>query len=342
MIQRLKKPSRVDNLQSESRGRRGTVGRWVYLLLVALLLIWLADVLVGKYLFFRADGLIMRNVTAVSVNYTASVSELNVETGSTAAQGDVLMRLQSVDILRQLGELNMKAAELGSEIAAIEARKSQLARMIPLAAERQSKMIKLLKTEEQAAEKGLVDTRRISEYLEDEFDSRMTFETLQGEASSLDQQLTTLRQLQGDLQNSVSLLETLYDDGEVRAPEDVTVSVLQVNKGSVAKSGETLVELLSGKDYVLAYVTPGSVYIAEEGEDVKIRFGLKTLKGRVEQILPISARLPLEFQRTFRPQERSQVMRIEILPGQDVPATFTKVNIIAAGLLPRWLGDWFN
>lgn len=342
MITRLRKKQRVDKLQSESRGNKGTVGRWVYLILASCLLLWLLDTFFGKYIFFRADGMVMRDVSTIAVSYTAAVDKLNVEEGKPAKAGKMLVQLNSIDILKQLGDLSIKTAEVRSRIAELHSRQSQLNKMRPLADEQVRKIAKLRETEERAIAKGLVDTRKISEFLEDEFNSRMTREKLLGEQNSIGQETTSLREIESSLQNSINRINTAYANGVVVAPKDVTVSRVYVNEGSVVKSGEPLLELLSGDSYVLAYVTPGSVYIAEVGETVSIKYGLKTLKGKIAQVFPISARLPLEFQRTFRPQERTQVMRVDFAPNQDIPATFTKARVVAAGLIPRWIDGLFN
>ncbi|MBR9911550.1 MAG: hypothetical protein GYB33_14475 [Gammaproteobacteria bacterium] len=342
MISSLRNKQRVDNLQSESRGSRGTVGRWVYLILVGCLLLWLLDTLFGKYFFFRAEGMVTRDVHTMAVSYTATVENLKVEVGDQLQGGDLLVQLNSVDVLQNLGDLSIKSAEIRSRIAELQSRQAQLKTVLPLAQERVEKMGQLRSTEERAAARGLVDTRKISEYLEDEFDSRMTYEKLRGEGGNIALETRTLQAIDANLQESMQRLNAAYADGVVLAPEAVTVSEVYVNKGSVVKSGEPLLELLSGGPYILAYVTPGSVYVADVGAEVSIKYGLKTLQGKVAQIFPISARLPLEFQRAFRPQERSQVLRVEILPDQEVPATYTKVKVVAKGLVPNWIGNIFN
>ena len=48
--------------------------------------------------------------------------------------------------------------------------------------------------------------------------------------------------------------------------------------------------------------------------------------------MPLSTRLPEEFQKTFRPRERSQIIRIDFDPGVRPPPTYTKVRISAPGL----------
>ena len=342
MITSLRNKGRVDNLQSESRGSRGTIGRWVYLLLVTLLLIWLLDTLFGKYFFFRADGMVMRDIRNVSVSYTATVEEFALDVGDYVAAGAQIAKLNSTDILQRLAELSIKSAEVKSRIAELQAREKQLAKILPLARQRVGKMVKLRETEEKAAARGLVDTRRISQYLEDEFDSLLNYEKLLSESLNINSQIQTLAEIDQSLQENISRISEAYGDGALKAPADVTVSQVFVNTGSVVKNGEPLVELLSGGAYILAYVTPGAVNIAKTGDEVSLKYGLKTLRGKIQQIFPISARLPLEFQRTFRPQERSQMMRVEILSKEDIPATFTKIKIIAPGLIPIWLSDLFG
>ncbi len=107
---------------------------------------------------------------------------------------------------------------------------------------------------------------------------------------------------------------------------------LTASRGSVVSGDSPLMEVLIGRPYVLAYVKPGALYTVNGGEIVALRYGLSTIRGRIAAILPFSAKLPSEFQRTFRPQERSQIIRIE-LEDSVQPPTYTKVEAVSGTIL---------
>jgi hypothetical protein len=97
--------------------------------------------------------------------------------------------------------------------------------------------------------------------------------------------------------------------------------------------GEPLLEILTGESHVLAYTNPGTLYRIRPGDPVTIKYGMRTLRGWIEEVLPITAALPQEFQKAFRPKERAQVIRIAIEKTVDVPPVLTKIEVQSESLL---------
>ncbi|MCP3867083.1 MAG: biotin/lipoyl-binding protein [Gammaproteobacteria bacterium] len=341
-MKKLRNKTRVDRLQTEARGRRGRLGRWIYLILITLLLVWLFDVFLGKYLFFRADGMVMRDHLTKAVSYVADVRKLPVKEGDRVSEGDLLVRLSSLDLLVQLSTLDTKLADLQARHAELLSQLAQVDILIPLAKERATKMTVLRVNEERAITRGITGNRQMSEFLKDEFNAREKLEKLKGERQDLPLEISTMKEIIESLMETRQSLLEAYSEGKIIAEETLVVSHLYVTKGSALKRGEPIMDLLTGGSYVLAYVTPGSVNKIDVGDNVTIRYGIATAEGTITELYPISPRLPMEFQRTFRPQDRSQVIRIEFEENAVIPATFTKVNIVSAGVLPKWLSGLLN
>jgi hypothetical protein len=78
---------------------------------------------------------------------------------------------------------------------------------------------------------------------------------------------------------------------------------------------------------VLAYVPTGVLYDVEIGDEVQIKTGLQTTRGKISRIEPSAAALPREFQRAFTPVETQQVIRVEFASGEVPPPLFTKVTL---------------
>jgi len=106
---------------------------------------------------------------------------------------------------------------------------------------------------------------------------------------------------------------------------------------------EVPVDRLTAKEYAAAARgahdagTTHVCVIDGEGTAVSLTHTLGSSSGVVTRIEPVAAALPREFQRTFVPVERQQVMRVEFDENEVVPPLFTKVQLRSAVALPAWI-----
>ena len=89
--------------------------------------------------------------------------------------------------------------------------------------------------------------------------------------------------------------------------------------------------------YVLGYLPTGGLYTVTAGDRVEISTGLRTMPGTIARVELFAAALPREFQRSFIPVERQQVIRIEFASGVELPPLFTKVQIRAPNVARQWV-----
>lgn len=339
----LRKNKRVDNLQNEVRNNGHEVGRYVYITILVVLFLWIADSFFGDYFIFRAEGLVLKERHTAAVGYIADVKEVFVVEGATIKKGDPVVRVSSVQILEQITNLSTKLAGLEAQQLELQSQSQINVKLLPYAEKRARDMQKLRKVEEKAIKDGLASSRALSDMLEDEYNSLLQLEKLRTEKETLQQQLNGINGIIRSLQSTLDEVENNYANGLIRAPEDAIVSKVSVNPGSVIRTGDTMAQMLSGESYILAYIQPGALYQVEEGKEVAIFYGVNDLEGVIREIYPVSAQLPAEFQRNFRPRDRSQIVRIEINPDYGViPATYTKVRIVAAGKFWHWLESFLN
>jgi len=337
-MKRLKSKHRIDNLQSEVRGARGSISRWVYLLLVTILFVWLADAFLGGYFYFKADGMVMRDNYDVAVTYRGNVENIRVSIGDQIDASQPLVELKSLSILQQQATTAAKIAEIRIQIAQLRARSTQLKGLLPAAKKRRNDMLNLRRNEEKAVADGLQGNQRLSVLLADEYESIQHLTSIREESKTIEMELLSLAPTVSTLTEIETAINESYAGGIVSAQSAGIISDILVSPGSVIAGGDSLVRILVSSPYVLAYVTPGALISITEGDSVTIRYGLKNFGGTVSKIFPISARLPNEFQRTFRPRDRAQVIRIEIDEKIDeIPATFTKVKAVALNF-----PDWFE
>jgi membrane fusion protein (multidrug efflux system) len=341
-MQRLKKNKRVDHIKTEVRAQKGSVGKWIYLTILTVMLLWIADIFFGKYVYLQASGMVMRDIKTISLSYTALLSELNVSNGTQVGQGDLLAEVNSIEVIEQLSTLTIKITDIDAQISARKSRLELTNNTLGLAKKRADMLDKLRSDQELAIEGGLVGTQNMSELLQDEFDSKVKYREMRTEQGSLAKEIKQLQGSRSQLQHIYEEINKIYHDGKIIAPAAGIVDNLQTHAGDVLKSGEKLFDILHGALFVLAYIDPAALYNIEEGDEVAILVGSEVISGQVQKIYPLSTELPKEFQRTFRPLERSTMVRISFEEGLKPPPVFTTTKVVSSGSVIRAIKSLFN
>ena len=242
-----------------------------------------------------------------------------------------------MDIIEQLSALSIKISDLDTRIGAHRSRIEVVNATLPIAKKRADAMFKLRSDQEGAVKRGLISTQNMSELLQDEFESRVKYREMESERRALQADITQLENSQQKLSLLRQQTKDLYQDGKIKALKTGLVSNLQIANGSVIRPGEKILDILYGKPFVLAYIDSNALYTIKQHDDVSILFGTDFIDGRVEVIYPLSKALPQEFQRSFRPLERSTVARINIAEGQVIPPLMTTVQVYSSGSVMRWI-----
>lgn len=337
MINRLKTPRRVDTLTNDKRVTRPVLGKWLYLLSLSALFIWLGNLFFGGYIYFRADGLVVRETFQIGVHYSGTIEDLMVAEGDYIEAGADVALANSLDIIREQTALTIRLSELAASRAHLQSRSAVLRSLVPAAEKRAKTMRELVDKVREAYRAGLGTNQNLSRLLEDDFDSERDATQLAGEARATLDELRILDNIIAEVRGSLDNLKAAYKGGHITAPASGIVTDFEVKEGSVVTKGDGLMVVLSPPDYILAYLDPSALYTVDLNDEVSISYGPNRLAGTVTRIYPLSAVLPLEFQKAFRPKERSQMLRIDLAPGETPPPLFTKVQVRAPGMIPNWL-----
>ena len=339
---RLRRRSRYDTLQNEIRRRGRSWGRWIYLALLCGLFLWIADMFVGNLLYFQADGLVMRDRVVLATQYPAEVKKLNVEEGSLITKGELLAQVRSQKVEETFAQLYSDMAQAIVRSTDLEVRSKVYKAIYPMAQHRyQEAHAARLATDKLTDENRLTNMRR-AELLKGEIDSAQAQTQIEAEQSTIEQNVPDIKAAVAASKAAVTRLRDIYADGTLKAPSDGVVGYLHVAEGSVVRPGDPLMELFTNKPYILAYVPEGALYDLSPGDPVKIRVGFSTYYGKVSRLYPLASRLPKEFQNTFQPAARAQVVRIEFDPSDHYPALFSKTKLSAADWSPAWLRHLFS
>ena len=318
MLRSLKKRPRPDTLQNDVRRSGGVVGRRVYLGLLAVFFLGVANYLWGDFLMLRGDGLVVRDRTVVAATFVARVAEVDVAEGQMVKEGDHLLRIESAEVLERLADLSIRQAELAQRAAAFQLRSEVATQLLPMATRHAQETDDLLVRFDKLAGTGIISATRHQEALRASFVAREERVRLDAEQRTLQTQIAALDEAARDAAVAIADLQRHYADGLVVATRGGAVGARVPSVGSVYRAGEPMLSIYSGDAYVLTYLPSRYLFQIEPGMKVAVTSGRHHGKGVISAILPVSDALPQEFQNTFKPRDRNQLARIRL----DDPAAF--------------------
>ena len=333
LIRRLRRRVPADTLHSDPRATRGRIGRWVYLALIVAFFAWLADLFMGSLLRLRADGLVVADQVSVAVPFPAQVVDTAVAAGASVAAGEPVARVASVSLAQDIALLTARNADLLVRRLELE-RQSRVANaVLPVARHRAGEAEAALEKIEGYRGQGDIGLSLWMQTLRDRFETRERVAEL---GASLDVAEGALTAVGGAIEDAASALADLrraYNDGVVRAPIAGTAGLLVARAGEVVAPGQPLMILYRPERYVLAYIETGGLYTVEPGDPVELASGFAQTTGTITEVLPVADQLPPEFQKTFQPRQRGQVVRIALAEASSLPL-FAKVTVSGRGWLP--------
>jgi multidrug resistance efflux pump len=332
LIHRLRQKHRIDRLPNDIRGRRSRLGRFVYLALLFGFFLWMTDLFIGPLLRLEADGLVVAEHISVGVPFAAQVEELKVTPGAEVKQGDMLARVNSVDLSVDIATLTARNAELLTKRADIQDRLRVAVAVLPIARDRAAESDRALNRIRDVRDGGNVSLATWSQALSERFTANERVAELQAESHSAETSLAAVNAALADATRALAQLSEAYGSGIVTAPSEGIVGLSTARPGDVLTVGQPLMLLYRPQRYVLAYLETGTLYSVSAGDEVQITDGFVQASGRVAEVLPVAEQLPDEFRKVFQPRGRSQVARITLAGGTTFPL-FAKVRLSGIGWL---------
>jgi multidrug resistance efflux pump len=262
----------------------------------------------------------------VAPPYESSVAAIYVEPGERVRKGAPLVQLESAPLSRALAELAVRQAELISRMAQVKSKLHMTRNMLPFATEQNDQLHATLRQVEDARQRGFSNGRRIEESLTVSFSAHEKLIELQAQETGLTLELTMTEKAQKEAEAALAHLKRIYGDGRILAPVDGIVGPDVAAQGDVLVSGAKVLRLYANEPYVLAYLPDNYLFGLSPGQEVLITTGTHQSVGSVETVLPVADSLPPEFQNTFRPRDRSQLVRIRLTDSSGF-ATHQKVRV---------------
>ena len=323
-----KNRTRVDALRSEARPKkRGRIGRYVYLGFLAALALWIFDIFVGDLFYLRGRGMLTREVSVISLGYRGTVRSLPVEEGQRVTRDELLMRVHSTRMSKDIASLSADLAKVEGDLSKLKTRRENLKSLLPAARERMNELQTFRDNMRELGKAGLTTSLLNANVLTDSFRALRDFKELQTEARTLEQEITNTQDTAGRIRDALTQLREIYNGGRVVSPTSGLLGTLEVKPGSSVEPGDRVAEIFHGPRYVLAYVPTGTIYDVDIGDRVALRYGFRLMQGEVTRLLPLARRLPKEFQRAFESANRDQLVRIRVGEAAKAPPLFTKMRV---------------
>jgi multidrug resistance efflux pump len=328
MIQGLKKRPRSDALVNEKRKVANPIGRAIYLGILAVFAVAVLNFTFGDLLFLRADGLVLKDQTVVATTFVARIQDVGIREGQQVEKGQVIMRLQSTEMLERLADLSARRARLVADTVEFRIRAETVAELLPLARKREGEATRVVGKFDELALAGLTTASSYDTALSANFSAQGERIKLATQLKTLEKEVATLHEARDLAESTLADLRAHYADGVIVAPVTGSIGVSVPSPGNVYRTGEPMLTIYSGSPYVLAYLPHRYMFPIKVGDKVNVYDGQSSTTGEIAEILPMTAALATEFQNTFKPRERSQLAKIRLAEGAPFPL-LQKVSITA-------------
>jgi multidrug resistance efflux pump len=319
MIRALKKRPRPDALANEKRASTGSMGRLVYLCVLGIFAAVILNYLFGDMVFLRAEGLVLRDKTVIAPTYVARIEEVNVAEGQQVKQGDVLLRLQSIEMLERLADLSARRARLVADSVEFRVRSETVAALLPLAKKREDEASRVVGKFDQMSQAGLATASSYDNALTANYNAQQDHVKLATQLKTLEKELVTLQEARESSESVLKDLQAQYAGGVVRAPVSGSIGASAPAIGNVYRTGDPILSIYSGEPYILAYLPHRYLFTIAANEKVTVSDGKNSMPGVLTEILPVTDALAKEFQNTFKPTDRSQLAKIRLLGDSPFP-----------------------
>jgi hypothetical protein len=291
------------------------IGRFIYLALIGALVLTLLHLALGHLYLMRGDGFVYAGNTVVALEFDARITALSVEDGDMVEPGQVLLRYDSFALRRDFVEFSTRISELERRLSEARIQKARLDATIETAYAYSELTREVEDAVARLRSEGLAPNSRISTEAARRFEARRNLLSFIAERDQTAAEAARLAEGIERTRRYLDDLITRFDHGEVRANERGVVTSLAVSAGTVAKKGDPLLRIFSGKRFILAYLDGASPVSRSTGEPVVVALpGRMIAIGHIARTTAVADRLPEEFQPRFKPAARQQLVAIAMDP----------------------------
>ena len=267
----------------------------------------------GGRILLDADGMITRNRISVSAPFDSRIKQLYVRPGDFVRAGQKIAMVESPSIARTLADLTVEKARMMARIAQLEARRTVVAALLPMAKANTEQGQSFLGNLMAARAKGLTVDKSIQELSSLQISAAERSLSLESETAAVETELQGTQAALAEISKTCASIKETYDDGILTAPVDGYIGSTVAAVGEVLSANSaTVAQIYSGTTFALAYLPESYLFDVEEGQIVGVKVRAGTIPAIIEKVLPVTEALPPEFQIPNRVRERGQLVRISL------------------------------
>jgi multidrug resistance efflux pump len=263
-------------------------------------------------LVLNADGLVLRDRIAAAAPYEARIKQIVVRSGDYVHEGTTIATLESASMSRSLADLSAQKARLTSSIAHLESRRLATEALLPIAKKNAARLHGFLDELERSRDRSMTSFSYVQQITADAYAAEERLASLQAEQRSADEELRQNRAAFAEMDAAYENVKSLYADGVLVAGASGYVGAVMAEPGEVVVPGGKVLEIYTGRPFVLAYLPDSSVTSIGEGDRVRVRSARRMTHATVQKILPMVEALPPEFQKPVHARESGQLLRISL------------------------------
>jgi multidrug resistance efflux pump len=273
-----------------------------------------AYVLSGDSVLLSADGIVTRQRVAVAAPWQdARVRDVYVRPGDKVEAGQKIATVESATMLRSLAELSAEKARISSRISQLDARKSVVTTLMPLAEQNVTQTEGFLNALQKAGTNGLTVSKNLQEMTSASVQASERYLSMKAEQSSLETEVDANKKALSQVSSAYDDLQSAYNNGVLYAPVSGYIGANVAMAGEVLNGGkDRIANIYTGPSFVLAYIPEGYLFDVEEGQKVAVKARGQTVAGYIEKVLPVTEALPPEFQLPNKTRGRGQLVQVAV------------------------------
>ncbi len=173
---------------------------------------------------------------------------------------------------RSLADLAAEKARVTSRVAQLEARRTVVKALLPLASANADQTADFLSILQKARTRGMVVNRSMQQMTAANLEAMDKLLTLQAEVASLETEISSNQDALREVATAYGDLQQTYGSGILRAPAAGYVGSKVAMVGEVLNSGRAdVANIYTGPSYVVAYIPENYLFEVEEGQKVSVK-----------------------------------------------------------------------
>jgi multidrug resistance efflux pump len=321
--------NRLDpNIPDPIESRRRAAGRFVRIAYAAIVFGVLAFFVVyfgAPFVYLGGPGTVSSPRYVVSLPYTVQISQIDLVPGAAVKAGEEIAQVLSP-------EQDSIVATYARAMADISGRTAELRIKARVAQESLDAVRSYMRVTEEAVERldamsAATVTFRM-EVLREHASARKALVSQEAEVAESAIQLASLDKFIQQLQGRLDEVERHFSHGRVFAPTAGIVSTGLAHAGQSLVAGTPIAEILDPTDIFVDWYIPNERLVDPKvGNEVLVLFGNRRIRGKIAEILPVSAVYAGTQQRLMRDRPATQIARIRFDRDAVPPALNSTVQV---------------